>query len=272
MAIGEASIHIARPPAFVFDQVGDAANNPRWRKNVVRTEWLDDGPMRVGRRGRQTTRLLGREWTVEAVVDEWDPPRHVAWRTVAGPVKVRSWYTVEPEGDGTRLTGGAEGAFTGPLGGLLTRLAVPRMLDRANKDLEALRVHLESSAGAGARRGRRVATGRSPSPRSRRHAPGRRSPSAAAVAPALVRPAPHAAPRRRGRARDPAPPRGRRRDPVARDGARARHRRRPDPVLGVRLGRRPGAGAVAAGAPRRGPRPARPRPRRPGAGSSRSPR
>jgi carbon monoxide dehydrogenase subunit G len=144
MARGEASIRIDRPPDEVFAFVADAANNPAWRANVVRTEWLDDGPMRVGRRGRQTARLLGREWTVEAEVVEWDPPRHVAWRAVQGPVKVRSWARVEPDGAGSRVSGGADGGFTGPIGGLLTRLAAPRMIRQANVDLATLKARLES--------------------------------------------------------------------------------------------------------------------------------
>ncbi len=144
MAHGEATIHIDRPPEEVFGFIADAANNPKWRKNVVRTEWLDNGPMRVGRRGRQTARLLGREWTVEAEVVDWDPPRVAAWRTIQGPVSVRSWVRVERDGTGSLASGGAEGGFTGPIGGLLTRLAVPRMIRQAQVDLQTLRDHLES--------------------------------------------------------------------------------------------------------------------------------
>lgn len=144
MAHGEASIRIARPPDDVFAFVGDAANNPMWRKNVVRTEWLDDGPMRIGRRGRQSARLLGREWTVEAEVVAWDPPRLVAWRTVQGPVSVRSWVRVEMDGTGSLVSGGADGGFTGPVGRILTRLAVPRMIRQADADLQTLRGLLES--------------------------------------------------------------------------------------------------------------------------------
>jgi polyketide cyclase/dehydrase/lipid transport protein len=144
MAKEEASIHIERPPEEVFAFVGDAANNPTWRKNVVRTEWLDDGPMRVGRRGRQTARLLGREWTVEAEIVEWDPPRSATFRTVQGPVTVRSWYRVAPDGTGSLVTGGGDGGFTGPLGGLLTRLAAPRMVKQAEIDLRTLRDRLEA--------------------------------------------------------------------------------------------------------------------------------
>lgn len=153
MARAEASIHIDRPPDEVFAFVGDAANNPQWRKNVVRTEWLDDGPMRVGRRGRQTARLLGREWTVEAEVVQWDPPRAATWRTVQGPVSVQSWVRVEPDGAGSLASFGAEGAFKGPIGRLLTRMAVPTMIKQANVDLQTLRRRLESSAGPEAEEG-----------------------------------------------------------------------------------------------------------------------
>ena len=144
MARGEASIHVERLPEEVFAFVADAANNPHWRKNVVRTEWLGDGPMRVGRRGRQTARLLGREWTVEAEVVEWNPPWSAAWRAVQGPVKVRSWVRVDPEGTGSRVSGGADGGFTGPIGAVLTRLAVPVMVRQAQADLQTLRARLES--------------------------------------------------------------------------------------------------------------------------------
>jgi hypothetical protein len=144
MAHGEASMYIDRPPDEVFAFVADAANNPKWRRNVVRTEWLDDGPMRVGRRGRQTARLLGREWTVDAEVVEWDPPRRVAWRTIQGPVSVRSWARVERDATGSLVSGGADGGFTGPIGRLLTRLAVPRMVRQAEVDLQTLRGLLES--------------------------------------------------------------------------------------------------------------------------------
>jgi uncharacterized membrane protein len=145
MAHAEASIHIERPPEDVFAFVADAANNPAWRKNVVRTEWLDDGPMRVGRRGRQTAGLLGREWTVEAEIVEWNPPRSAAWRAVQGPVKVRSWVRVDPDGNGSRVSGGADGGFTGPIGALLTRLALPMMVRQAQADLRTLRARLEAA-------------------------------------------------------------------------------------------------------------------------------
>jgi uncharacterized protein YndB with AHSA1/START domain len=144
MARAEAGVHIDRPPDEVFAFVADVTNNPSWRKNVTRAEWLDDGPMRIGRRGRQAQRVLGREWTVEAEIVEWDPPHRVTWEVRQGPVKAQSWARVEPDGAGCMVIGGADGGFTGPIGGFLTRLAEPRMLKQAAYDFEALRKRLES--------------------------------------------------------------------------------------------------------------------------------
>jgi hypothetical protein len=42
------------------------------------------------------------------------------------------------------VSGGADGGFTGPIGRLLTRLAVPRMVRQAEVDLQTLRGLLES--------------------------------------------------------------------------------------------------------------------------------
>lgn len=73
MARGGGSIVIDRPAEEVFAFVADAENNPRWRSYVVDTAWLDDGPMRVGRQGRQVSKVLGRPMAVVAEIAEWDP-------------------------------------------------------------------------------------------------------------------------------------------------------------------------------------------------------
>jgi polyketide cyclase/dehydrase/lipid transport protein len=143
MAIAEASIRIDRSPAEVFAYMADPANNPAWRKNVVRMAWAADEPMRVGRRGSQTQHLIGRDWTLTAEIIEWDPPRRAVWRTVQGPAAVRSWIRVEPDGEGCLATAGGDGGFTGPIGALLTRLAVPRMVAQARVDLTTLKGILE---------------------------------------------------------------------------------------------------------------------------------
>lgn len=144
MTNGGGSIHIDRPAEEVFAFVADAENNPRWRSYVVETSWLDDGPMRVGRRGRQVSKVLGRPMAVVAEVAEWDPPRHVAWRAVAGFASVRTDCTVEPEAGGSRLTIFAEGEFTSRVMRLLSPLAIAVAKRQADGDIRRLKAALES--------------------------------------------------------------------------------------------------------------------------------
>ena len=59
-------------------------------------------------------------------------------------IAVVQLFRVEPDGSGSIASGGADGGFNGPIGGLLTRLAVPRMFKQAHADLEVLRRRLES--------------------------------------------------------------------------------------------------------------------------------
>jgi hypothetical protein len=143
MARAELSVVIDRDPEDVFAFVADPANNPKWRAYVVESGWLDEGPMRIGRRGYQTSRILGRQMTVEAEIVEWDPPRYVCWQAVQGGATVRSWVGVEPKGSGCIVTGGAEGALNGPIGRLLTPLAVRMMTRQARSSVQKLKADLE---------------------------------------------------------------------------------------------------------------------------------
>lgn len=151
MARGRDSIHIDRPADEVFAFVAEAENNPRWRSYVVETEWLDDGPMQVGRRGRQVSRVLGRPMAVIAEIVAWDPPRHVAWQAVQGFATIRTDATVEPEGAGCRLTIWADGALNGRLLRFLGPLAVAVAKRQAASDMVRLKGALEGPAGLSAR-------------------------------------------------------------------------------------------------------------------------
>ena len=86
--------------------------------------------MRVGRRGYQTSKILGRRMTVEAEIVEWDPPRRVTWQTIQGGATVRSWVTVRPDGAGSMVSGGAEGELNGVIWRLPTPFAVRMMVSQ----------------------------------------------------------------------------------------------------------------------------------------------
>lgn len=95
---------IQAPPDVVFAFVADAENNPVWHAHVRETRWIDAGPTRLGRRGRQTGHLWGRDWRFVAEVAEWDPPNHVAFQVIEG-YRVRTSIRVEPaDGGASRVT------------------------------------------------------------------------------------------------------------------------------------------------------------------------
>jgi uncharacterized protein YndB with AHSA1/START domain len=95
---------IQAPPEEVFAFVADAENNPSWHAHVRETRWIDAGPTRAGRRGRQFGHLWGRDWAFLAEVAEWDPPSHVVFQVIEG-YPVRTSIDVEPaDGGASRVT------------------------------------------------------------------------------------------------------------------------------------------------------------------------
>jgi uncharacterized membrane protein len=136
---------IQAPPDVVFAFVADAENNPSWHAHVRETHWIDDGPTRLGRRGRQFGHLWGRDWVFVAEVAEWDPPNHVAFQVIEG-FRVRTTIDVQPSDGGAarvtltvrtpRLPGPGVDAFASRLMKFATRR-------RENADFRRLREALE---------------------------------------------------------------------------------------------------------------------------------
>ena len=142
VARGRMTTRIDRPREDVFEYVSDVENNPEWRTAVIETRWLDPGPTKPGRRGEQTSRILGRRYTVTAEVVEWNPPREVSWATTAGAADVRTSCRIEADGDGCIFTLDSEGEFTGAWR-LLTPLAAAVLRRQSRADVERLRHILE---------------------------------------------------------------------------------------------------------------------------------
>lgn len=135
------------PAEDLFAFVADAENNPKWHDHVHETRWLDDRETGLGRRGRQTGRLFGREWAFVAEVVEWDPPHLVTFQVIEG-YGVRTSMRVEPAGAGSVLTL----RVTTPtilgrrIDGLLTRVLARTMARRERSDIRRLKAHLEGRA------------------------------------------------------------------------------------------------------------------------------
>lgn len=149
MATATASVAISRSAAEVFAYVSQAANNPDWHAHVVETVWLDDGPMGPGRRGRQTSKVLGRRYEVIAEIVDWEPPRHVSWATMVGGADVRTECTVDPSGHGCVVTLTTAGQFTGGLLRLLSPVAIALMRRQTQSDMARLKAILEEGVVTG---------------------------------------------------------------------------------------------------------------------------
>ena len=102
----DVSESIERPPADVFRFVGTdhVENHPRWDPQISLTQETP-GPIGVGTRIRRSRG--GGEPRVEGEMEiiEFDPDRTIGALIRDGPMELRSWMTVEPEGEAaSRLT------------------------------------------------------------------------------------------------------------------------------------------------------------------------
>jgi hypothetical protein len=91
---------IERPPADVFRFVATdhVKNHPRWDPQMSLVQETP-GPIGVGTRIRRSR--AGAEARVEGEMEitEFDPDRTIGGVIRDGPMELRSWMTVEPEGE-----------------------------------------------------------------------------------------------------------------------------------------------------------------------------
>ncbi len=95
---------IQRSPADVFRFVATnhVENHPRWNPGLS-LEQVTPGPIGVGTKIRRS-RSGERPVEGEMEITEYEPDRVMGAVIQDGPMKLRSWITVDPEGEGSRLT------------------------------------------------------------------------------------------------------------------------------------------------------------------------
>ena len=96
------SITVPRPIDEVFAFLAEGENDPRWRSGVLDIERVEGEG--VGARYRQGVKgPMGRRVAADYEVTEYAPPRVLAFRATAGPVRPEGRYELELVGDGTRV-------------------------------------------------------------------------------------------------------------------------------------------------------------------------
>ena len=142
-----ARILIARRPADVFAWVADPGNVALVLEGVDRWEPLEDRATGLGARFDVSMRALGFPLENVLVLDRWDEPRAIGWRSESGLVAQSGGWRFEPLGDGTEvtLTIGYEPPG-GALGGLLASRVDGMVRARLERALEGMRDRLEHPA------------------------------------------------------------------------------------------------------------------------------
>jgi len=138
---------IARPPAAVFAWVADPAHVSDVLEGVDRWEPLDDRATGVGARFDVSMRALGLPLENVLVLDRWDEPRAIGWRSESGLIAQTGGWRFEPRGDGTEvvLTIGYEPPG-GALGGLLAGRVDGLVRERLQRALRRMKDALERPA------------------------------------------------------------------------------------------------------------------------------
>src|SRR5918992_5317924 len=100
----ESTVTVDKPPAEVFPWLLDADKVPRWMTGLEVYEPLDPPPLRVGSRIRQELSVSGQQLRFELRVAELEAPRRAVLRFAGSGFEAANEYTVEPVGEGARVT------------------------------------------------------------------------------------------------------------------------------------------------------------------------
>ena len=113
MAVASRSIHVNAPPDRVFAYLVDLERHVEWSGELSygleKIKIATPGPLKAGSVFKSVGRLSSTAGVEDtSTITEIEPHNRLAWETVsdgAGQQNTFRWaYTLEPQGDGTRLT------------------------------------------------------------------------------------------------------------------------------------------------------------------------
>jgi uncharacterized protein YndB with AHSA1/START domain len=125
----ETSTVVNRPPAEVFAYATDPAHVADWQSSAL--EARVDGPLQAGATGVEVRKFLGRRMESTMRIEAYEPPRRFALQVTSGPVPFHVEQTVEPDGDGSRVSVAIEGEPGG-----FFKLAEPLVERAVKRELE----------------------------------------------------------------------------------------------------------------------------------------
>lgn len=140
-----AEISIRRPPEAVFDWVADYRHVANVLEGVDRWEPLQRQTRGTGARFEVAVTALGISLENVLVLDRWEEPRSIGWRSESGLVQQTGRWDFRPRDGGTSVS--LSIGYVPPLG-LVGRLVVPEVdaavKGRLRHALEAMKRVLEA--------------------------------------------------------------------------------------------------------------------------------
>jgi carbon monoxide dehydrogenase subunit G len=127
----EKSIVVGRSVESVFAFVSDM-NNVRLWLPVREITPISGGPLRVGATYKQSAEMMGQIFEATIEITEYAPPHAFAFKTIDGPIPMKSHITCTKEDGGTHVVMVGEANLSGSV----LKLAGPLFLPMLKKQLE----------------------------------------------------------------------------------------------------------------------------------------
>lgn len=129
----EVSTFVNAPSETVFSYIADPDKYILWQPQVA--SWKPEAEPAVGVRATSVVSFLGRRMEVTGELTQFDPPKISAFKTLDAPWPMTGSSTVEPEGDGCRITQRLE-VHSG-LGAFFGKVAEPIVVRMYRRQMEA---------------------------------------------------------------------------------------------------------------------------------------
>lgn len=145
MARYRTTIDVSRPPGEVFDYLSDLRNATEWDRTITRVTKLSEGPPSQGTTYRLESRFMGRDVQLRYATTAYHRPQRIVFDGENDAARSMDEITIEPAGDGTRVTYDARLRMRGLrlLADPLVQIAFRRIGDHA---VEGLQRRLEDGA------------------------------------------------------------------------------------------------------------------------------
>ena len=105
MTAVEVRAAIAADPAVVYDLISDVTRMGEWSPETTSCHWVNGDCAVIGARFKGSNRHRLARWTTSCTVTAAEPGRRFAFDVSWGPWAISQWsYTIEPTGDGCRVT------------------------------------------------------------------------------------------------------------------------------------------------------------------------